>query len=142
MPVFREFRRQYDRSFKEVPVVSMNPRQLHTFCSDMIKGGAIGQPYEDDLEMVLASNVLLKIHSFIGHGKGNVFPYSPDVVGPRVVELVVEHLQTKCGYPATYVLNNRIIVTANTVIERSSADVVLLQQQINVQDGTLVPSNQ
>lgn len=123
-------------------MVSFNPRILHTFCQETIQGGSIGAPYEDDLDYILASNVLSKIHSFIGSGKGNVFPYSPDVIAPRVVEIVVEHLQTHCGYPATYVLNGHIVVTRSAFIERTSADVLLFQQQIHVQDGNLNPSNQ
>ncbi len=121
----------------------MNDRQLPTFSPETMRGGDLGMQYEPGtLEMHLAAKVILDIQSFMGSGHGNVFPYSPDVVAPRIVSIVVEHLQTKCGYPATYVLNERIVVAERSVIQRTPDEIALLQQEIDVQDGRLVPSNQ
>ncbi len=121
----------------------MNEWFLPTFSPETMRGGNLGPEYEPGaLEMHLAAQVLLDIQSFMGSGLGNVYPYSPNVVAPRVIELVVEHLRDRCGYFATYVMNDHIVVIASANIVRDAAGIALLQQQIYVQDGLMNPDNQ
>lgn len=117
-------------------MISLNTQQLPVFTADGLRNGDPGRKYEAGiLEMDLAAQVIHDIHSYLGSGHGNVYPFSRNVVAPHVVEIVVDQLRTKCGFPASYVLNDYIVVTASAVIERSTAEVVALQQQIAEQDG-------
>jgi len=129
--------------FMEVrTVISMNDRRLPTFSPQTMRGGDLGFEYEPGtLEMHLAAKVILDVQSFMGSGRGSVYPLSREVVAPRIVEIVVAHLRAECGYPATYVLNDNIVVTETAVIHRTPEDVQLLQRQITEQDAGLAPTH-
>ena len=123
-------------------MASMNERQLPTFSPLTMQSGIRSDYKPGTLELNLAAGVILDIMSFMGSGRGNVYPYSPEIIAPRIIMIVVEHLRNNSGYKHTYERNCCIVVTETNVIIRNDENQKLMRQQILVEDGCLVPENQ
>jgi len=91
--------------------------RLHTFTEATLAEGNQCPPLvHSSLDRSIANQVMENMHQAFDPDDektrmSRVYPFDSDLVTPRVIGIVLEHLKADCGMKYSYVVDNTIVVT-------------------------------